>query len=149
MHQAEFQVGHLLDGLLGALHLRMRKAGQLDQDPVHALRLNDRFGHAEFVHAFAQHLDRLRQRGRIDLRVRRLVRIARGAAQPVRQLNGDRNATLQVQPEFDPARRLALQPVQNVSRRMRLVLRLEKREIPVQIIRADGFLDVFVALVGP
>ena len=47
---------------LGAFLVGFRQAGQLDQNAVAARRLDDRLGHAELVHALAQHLHRLRQR---------------------------------------------------------------------------------------
>ena len=62
VNEAKFQKGNFLDRFLGAFLDCFRKSRQLNQDTVVSLRLNDRLGHAEFVHALAQDFDRLGER---------------------------------------------------------------------------------------
>ena len=61
--QAELQECRFLNGGLGAFLVGGGQTGQLDQNAVVALRLNERLGDAELVNAFAQHFDRVREGG--------------------------------------------------------------------------------------
>ena len=54
LQQLELEQRGLADQILGALHVL--DTGQLDDDAVRALPLNDRLGHAELIDAVADHL---------------------------------------------------------------------------------------------
>ena len=80
------------------------KPGQLDQDAVVALRLDERFGDAELIHAFAQHFDRMGEGGAG----------IRGLGQPVGvHAHEEGGAALQVEAQPDASGGLALQAVQD------------------------------------
>jgi len=81
---AKFEIGLLLNLFLRIFLVRLREAGQLDQDPVAAGGLNDRFGHAETVDAFAQDIHGLRHCGAGHVRARLLRAIGAGLKQDVR-----------------------------------------------------------------
>ena len=66
MNKGELQLGHALELFLGLRELLRVEPGNLHEDAVAALRGDDRFAHAELVHAFADDLDRLIQGGRRD-----------------------------------------------------------------------------------
>ena len=139
LHHPEFQIRGLLNLRLGAFLVVFGQAWQLNQNAVAARRLNDGLGHAKSIHALAQHLDRLRQRAFRPGHVRNHLDGARtiGDRFNVNQLVGvhfheERRAALQIQSEFDFARRLALKLVQNECVRIHLILRIEKGEISLR-----------------
>ena len=117
---AEFKERRLLDLRLGTVLVRLRKTGQLDENAIAAGRLNHRLRHAEAVNALAQDLDGLRQRAAGLVRVRKLGRV---------HLDKERRAALQIQTQFNFARRVALQAVQDKQIRVNLVLRANERKV--------------------
>ena len=101
----------------GAFLVGGGQAGQLDQNAVVALGLDERLGHAEFIHALAQHFDRMGEGG---------AGIG-GLGQPVGvHLHEEGGAALQVEAQPDAAGGLALQAVENESRRVQLVPSLRR-----------------------
>ena len=139
LHHAEFKKRRFLNLRFGAVLIGLRETGQLDENAIATGRLNHRFGHAETVNALTQDFDGLRQRAAGLVRVRELGRI---------HLDEERRAALQIQTEFNFARRVALQTIQNKQIRMHLILRADEREIVLQLICARRKLERG-ELVGP
>ena len=156
MDETEFQERRPLNLLHRALPVGFRQAGQLNENAVVALRLDDRLRHAKPVHAFAQHFDRLRQgafqfgyliRDQFDL-ARSLVGDRLDIDQAV-GVHGDqeRRAALQIDAEFDVAGGLALQTAQDKRRGMRFAFHVIHREIVRDVVGPDGFDQIVVSAV--
>ena len=64
-------------------------------------------------------------------------------------LHEERRAALQIQAQLDLARRIALQLVQNVGRRIKLIRGVDEREITLDVVRADGVRQIGELAVGP
>ena len=132
-------MGRFFYGDFGVLLVVGREPGELDQDPIAALGLNHRFGHAELVDAFAQDLDGLAQ---FPAGVRRV-----GQAGGV-HLDQERGAALQIQAQANSTGGTALEAVENVAGGILFVLGFEHGEIPGDIVRADGLDEVIVRFLG-
>ena len=134
-NQAEFQESRSLNGGLGALLVGGRQTGQLDQNTVIPLRLDERLGHAKLINALAQHLHGMGKGG---------AGIG-GFGQAVGvHFHEERRAALQVETQADAAGGCALQAVQDVGRRVQLVLRSEGREIAGDVVGADGLHQILI-----
>ena len=136
---AELEIRGAFDGIDGVLLVGRRKAGQLDQDCVFALRLDERLGHTEAVNAPAEHLDRLGEGrpGIVDVGQR-----------PCPHLHQERGAALEVQPQPDASGGFALEAIEDVAGGVGLVLGLVEREIARDVVGADGRSEVLVLLAG-
>ena len=146
MHHAEFEVGRFLNVRPGFRRGGFGKSGQLNADAIVAFRLNHRLGDAKAVHAFAQHVDGLRQRGGRALRIGDLVRVQFNAVGV--NLDEEGRAAREVNAELDAPGGFALEAVQYEGGGTRLVLAFKKRKVRHDVVRADGFLQVGVGAVG-
>ena len=107
LHEAEFQIGRFLNLCAGVVLVGIGQARQLNEDAVVAGRLDDGLGHAEPIHALAQHFRGLGQS------LVHPLRMGKGGVGISSQVVGvyahqERCAALQIQTELNPARRLLL-----------------------------------------
>ena len=93
--------------------------------------MNDRFGHAETVHPFAQHFDRLGQGAGPLLHLAELVGV---------HFDQERGAALQIQAELDLARCFLLQSIEHRAGRVLLRFHIEG-EIAGDFVGADGLFE--------
>ena len=109
-------------------------------------RLDDGFGHAEGVHATAEHFDGLGQ----ELGAGFPPRPVSEAAAYAVGAHGDQEhrAAPQVQAQLDLARRFLLQPVQDGTRGLRRTGYRDRGEILGNVIGADRFKKVAVRAAG-
>ena len=151
MHDAEFEVGGLLNLGLGEFLVGFGEAGELDEDAVIALRLDDWLGDAELVHALAEDFDGLGKDalvflGHVGTGGVRAGGVGEGG-EGLGEIhaNEERGAALQVQAELELARAFALELVQDETRGVVVVLLgfiLVEREVFLDVVRADGFHEV-------
>jgi hypothetical protein len=134
MHQAEFQIGRLLDIRANRADFRLGQARELNQNTIGALWQDDRFGNAECIDALAQNLHRLLEH--------RLVIVRRDIVRVCERFGGihadqKRAAALQIQSQLHFAGRRALHSVQNGLIIFRRRARFDAGEILRHVVRAD------------
>src|ERR1051326_1099625 len=133
MYQLEFEERCFLDEVDGRFLICGGEPGQLNQDTVAALGLDERLGDAQAVHAFAQDFDCLRK-GSLGLR---------GFRQGIGvHLDEEGSSALKVQAEANASGSVALQAVENVSVWMSFVLGIVEGKITGEVIRPAGFLEI-------